>query len=66
MLLDVSVEACELKLCEVLHDGVWVEGQLLHWYRTDAGRWRGVVRFSAGLGATFQQGRDESEIRPVT
>jgi hypothetical protein len=48
---------------EVLHDGRWVRGWLLHAYRTADGRWRGVVRYTVGVGMTYQQGRDESELR---
>lgn len=35
---------------EVLHEGQWLPGPLLHAYRCDDGRWRGIVRYTACVG----------------
>lgn len=48
---------------EVLHAGRWLPGILLHAYRRDDGRWRGIVRYTAGVGERYEQGRDQDEIR---
>ena len=48
---------------EVLHDGRWLPGILLHAYRRDGGRWRGIVRYTAGVGEQYEQGRDQDDIR---
>ena len=48
---------------EVLHEGRWLPGLLLHAYRRDDGRWRGIVRYTAGVGEQYEQGRDQDEIR---
>lgn len=48
---------------EVLHGGRWLPGILLHAYRRDDGRWRGVVRYTAGVGEQYEQGRDQDDIR---
>lgn len=48
---------------EVLHEGRWLPGLLLHAYRRDDGRWRGIVRYTAGVGERYEQGRDQDDIR---
>lgn len=48
---------------EVLHEGRWLPGRLLHAYRRDNGRWRGIVRYTAGVGEQYEQGRDQEDIR---
>ena len=48
---------------EVLHDGRWLPGLLLHTYRRNDGRWRGIVRYTAGVGEQYEQGRDQDDIR---
>lgn len=48
---------------EVLHDGRWLRGRLLHTYRQPNGRWRGIVRYTAGVGEQYEQGRNQSDIR---
>jgi hypothetical protein len=30
---------------QVLHEGRWLRGRLLHSYRQPDGRWRGIVRY---------------------
>ena len=47
----------------MLHDGRWVRGWLRHRHRTPEG-WRGVVRYTAGVGQTYEQARPYSELRP--
>lgn len=44
---------------EVLHEGRWLSGRLLHAYRRDDGRWRGIVRYTAGVGAVRAGPRPE-------
>jgi hypothetical protein len=54
------------RACEVLHDGRWIAGWLLHWYRDPRdGRWRGVVQYTVAPGATYYQPRDQTELRPI-
>lgn len=48
---------------EVMHDGSWLPATLMHTYRRNDGRWRGVVRYSAGVGEQYEQSRDQDEIR---
>lgn len=48
---------------EVLHEGRWLRGRLLHAYRQGDGRWRGIVRYTAGVGEQYEQGRDQNDIR---
>lgn len=49
---------------EVLHEGRWLPGTLLHRYRRrEDGRWRGIVRYTAGVGEQYEQSRDQDEIR---
>ena len=50
---------------EVLHEGRWLRGRLLHTYRRADGRWRGIVRYTAGVGEQYEQGRGLLEIRRV-
>ncbi len=56
--------------CEVLQDGRWLRGQVLAWRRLPNGRWRAVVRYTAGVGKTYEHARDQAEVRsaqrPVT
>ncbi len=54
-----------MRECEVLHEGRWVSAWLLHHYRTDEGRWRGVVTYTVGIGETYMQARDQDELRPA-
>ncbi len=51
---------------EVLHDGRWLRGRLLHTYRQPNGRWRGIVRYTASVGEQYEQGRDQDDIRRST
>ncbi len=51
---------------EVLHEGRWLRGRLLHTYRQSNGRWRGIVRYTAGVGEQYEQGRDQDELRAAT
>lgn len=48
---------------EVRHEGRWLPGSLLHAYRHDDGRWRGIVRYTADVGEQYEQGRDQDDIR---
>lgn len=49
--------------CEVLHEGRWCPGELRgDWFR-HGGRWRAVVRYSAGVGQTYEQARWAEDIR---
>ncbi|NHC44972.1 hypothetical protein [Motilibacter aurantiacus] len=47
---------------EVLHDGEWLPGTLLHAYRV-GDRWRAVVRYYAGPGSQYQQARWAEDVR---
>jgi hypothetical protein len=40
------------KPCEVLHEGVWVPGEVLAWRRGLDDDWRALVRYSVDLDAT--------------
>lgn len=51
---------------EVLQEGRWLPGIRLHVYRRDDGRWRGIVRYTAGVGEQYEQARDQDEIRRPT
>jgi len=52
---------------EVLHEGRWLPGTLLHAYRRrEDGRWRGIVRYTADVGEQYEQSRDQDEIRPAS
>lgn len=49
---------------EVLHDGRWLPGTLMHAYRRrEDGRWRAIVRYTAGVGERYEQARDQDEVR---
>ncbi len=52
-----------LRWVEVLHEGRWLPAQLLHACRKSDGAWRGVVRYTVVPGMTYEQGRDEDELR---
>lgn len=51
---------------EVWHEDRWLRGRLLHTYRRDNGRWRGIVRYTAGVGEQYEQVRDQDDIRQRT
>ena len=51
---------------EVLHDGTWLPAALMRTYRRDDGRWRGIVRYRAGVGEQYGQSRDQDEIRAAS
>lgn len=51
---------------EVLHEGRWLRARLLHAYRQPNGRWRGIVRYTAGVGEQYEQGRDQDGIRAAS
>jgi hypothetical protein len=47
-----------------LIDGVWHDGTLEAWRRSD-GRWRGYVRWSVGVGMRHLGWVDQEQLRPV-
>ena len=47
---------------EVLHEGRWLPGTLLHAYLVGE-RWRAVVRYYTGAGSQFQQARWAEDVR---
>ncbi len=52
-----------LRWVEVLHEGRGLAAQLLPAYRKSDGAWRGVVRHTVAPGLTYEQGRNEDELR---
>lgn len=49
---------------EVLRDGTWWPGFLVHW-RTDGDRWPGNVRYTVGPGRTYVGWVDQDQVRLV-
>jgi hypothetical protein len=58
------VEVSPPKLVEVLSGGVWHDGILEAWRRTD-GRWGGYVRWNVGVGMRYLSWVDQDQLRPL-
>ena len=54
----------ERRPVQVLHEGRWIDGWL-EAYRQEPAGWRGCVRYTVEIGATYYQWRDKDDLRRV-